>query len=445
MLNWCFFPRSTDLRGQLWVSDSPILLCDWTRRTWFVFRVGFGRADLVFGQRLCSYRTIPRTDVRGQLHAVDHTMRFGCKDCCKPPAPPIECELGHVGQYVRGYWTLGDMDRFSTMCLNDGPLRFDFLYAPMMSRLSPPDGRPGRYAGSSCFGDDAGDYFVFNRAESRFVQPRSFRCNPFTVVPGPEGGEEEPASDWGCSGQDWVYALSSSTGSGLAPGGHAREGVRWPEWQWELKADAPKMTFWEFIEECVGFEPSKVTLLMNCQWFFEVDIHTGHINLFAALWGETEPKVDVTTDWNVALKINIFDRDEPAARAMLAGDLGGRVLWSHSVSQTIPGDAQRGGFAGTPQFQALRNAGNVTVEVDVSMELQTATMDSQVLWIGPRIEPPFGDKLVHMSTAIVPPRTEPIPYPVGYWRKGTMLALFPVQSPPPGGAMLDRFRVYPLP
>lgn len=375
-------------------------------------------------------------------------MRFGCRDCCEKelPPPPKECVLKHVVEQVRRGWSAGTMNNYRRVCNdNVSPLLYPFWYAPSKTRLSPPDGNPGHTAGGSCFGGTSMDYFVDNRPTSRFVGERGWRCNPFAVIPGLDGGTEEPASVWDC-GTDFlpIYGMSSSTGNNANPGGHWRAGVRWPEWAWDRENDPPAMTLWEWLADCVGFEPSKITVKLNISWNFAVDLVIGGINNAAFLWGENEAKVAVTTTWEVAIKTEVFNTDEPAARAMLAGDLGGRTLWDLTVVQTIPGDAHRGGWAGT-YFEGLQESGSQPgLEFDMSQELQRMRLDSNVLWIGPKISPPFGEQTEHLAMARPRPLLNPVPYPVGYWRKGSFSAEFlPVAAPPPGGQIIDQFFIYP--
>lgn len=388
---------------------------------------------------------------------------LGCRDCCKEPSP-IDCTLGRVMQHVGRQWiSEHPMDSFNRVCenapLDKGPLRYDFFYAPTKNRLSPPDGRPGHISqgnANKCY-PFANEYFVNDRPSSRFVQERSFQCIPFRIVPNPTNGEglEEPASEWDCharlSGDVAGFSSSEAYSSRIDnTTGHHRQGTRWPEWQWELKADAPNISMWDFIAGCVGFVPSRITVFMTVNWRFHVELHRGHINGYGALWGTDDPKMDVTTNWEAAIKVAIHPKDEPAARGMLAGDIGGRSLWSRSVAQTIPGGAEIGSNGPTtPQWNGLTDAGSRSnLEFDLSTELQAANLSDSTLWLGPQFSPPFGEETVRLATATFFPPVfnvvTTLQYAVGYVRGGYFSAAFKelYGMVPSGAVLFENFVVY---
>jgi hypothetical protein len=311
-------------------------------------------------------------------------------------------------------------------------LYYDFFYEPTKLRLSPPDG----------LGNLASNYFVNDRANSRRVNQRGVRCDPFRIVPGvPGNGLEEPASHWGQGslGLGSVLAVSGSIG------GHLRQGTRWPFYDWDIEPNLPDITLWDAIAQCVGFEPTRITVKMVIGWILRVDLFQGHVNNYGALWGTFEAKTDVTTNWTIEIKANIYDIDETAVRAMLAGDIGGRTLWTRSVSQTIPGSAElngNNGGGGVQWLGLIDNSGSQGItELDVSTELQNTNMKNQLFWIGPKIDPPFGEPTGHYGIVrFFPPASNPpftdYPYNLGYVKNGHVTASIVSANPPPGGPVV---------
>lgn len=307
--------------------------------------------------------------------------RYGlCDTCCAQPSPPPEEE--EVTNRVPAVQHLIENNEVWN---GKSEPNYSNFYVPSKTRLIPPSGT----------GILIDDYWVTDRSTCRWIgydPPVDAHFTLWTFQPSLPGGASSKA------GHMTGFHTPAANGRRYL---HQRYFTRLG-YETDIQTPPPG-SLWDQLVQGLSFTPSSIVLRGTLVWDWGIyGVYFGETQG----WSMSHVAEDVTIQFSGAAQFRSAENDEVAARAMLAGNLGGTEIEGTSRSETL--FLAKGTYFWKSSLGQLGPRavakGEAQIEMDVTSYLQSHAMDSGGWFSGVRMSPSFAPpSIVFASWTAAPP------------------------------------------